>query len=169
MTKGELRNRFSGTPQEVFVAAVESLAKARRLFAKEDRYRVDSPELSLSPEETKLKERVETGLRTAGLNVPYVKELVAGVPEEKLNDVVQMLVEDGRLVKITTDLFFHSETMREAESLVRRMLSKNGKFQVSEFKDAAKTSRKYAVPLLEYFDRKGVTRRQGDVRVAGGK
>jgi selenocysteine-specific elongation factor len=40
---------------------------------------------------------------------------------------------------------------------------------VSEFKDAAKTSRKYAVPLLEYFDRKGITRRQGDFRVAGGK
>ena len=169
MTKGELRNRFSGTPQDVFAAAVDSLARDGRLFAKEDRYRVDSPDLALSPEERKLKERVEAGLLNAGLNVPYVKDLAAGVPEDKLNDVVQMLVEDGRLVKITTDLFFHADTMRGAETLVRAMLSKNGKFQVSEFKDAAKTSRKYAVPLLEYLDRKGVTRRQGDVRVAGGK
>ncbi|MBN1504394.1 MAG: selenocysteine-specific translation elongation factor [Candidatus Eisenbacteria bacterium] len=169
MTKGELRNRFSATPQDVFVAALDSLSKAGRLFAREDRYRVDSPDVALSPEEKALKERVEVGLRDAGLNVPYVKELAAGVPEEKLNDLVQMLVEDGKLVKITTDLFFHADTMREAEALVRKMLAASGKFQVSEFKDAAKTSRKYAVPLLEYFDRKGVTRRQGDVRVAGGK
>jgi selenocysteine-specific elongation factor len=169
MTKGELRNRFSGTPQDVFVAAVDSLARAGRLFAKEDRYRIDTPDLALSPEVTRLKERVETGFLKAGLNVPYAKDLAAGAPEDKMNDVVQMLVEEGKLVKITTELFLHADTMREAESLVRKMLSGNGKFQVSEFKDAAKTSRKYAVPLLEYFDRKGITRRQGDFRVAGGK
>ncbi len=169
MTKGELRNRFSGTPQDVFAAASDSLTRAGRLFAREDRLRIDSPDILLSPEERKLKERVEAGLLNAGLNVPYVKELAPGTLEDKVNDVVQMLVEDGKVVKITTDLFFHADTLREAESLVRKMLSKNGKFQVSEFKDAAKTSRKYAVPLLEYFDRKGVTRRQGDVRVSGGK
>jgi len=169
MTKGELRNRFAGTPQEVFAAAVDSLARAGRLFIKEDRYRIDSPDVTLSPEETRLKERIEAGFLKAGLNVPYAKDLAVGVPEDKVNDVVQTLVEEGKLAKITTELFFHVDTMHEAESLVRKMLSNNGKFQVSEFKEAAKTSRKYAVPLLEYFDRKGVTRRQGDVRVAGGK
>ena len=169
MTKGELRNRFSGTPQDVFAAAVGLLAAAGRLFAREDRYRIDSPDLALSPEVVRLRDRVEEAFLKAGLNVPYAKELTVGAPEDRVNDVVQMLVEEGKLVKISTDLFFHADSMRVAESLVRKMLSGSGKFQVSEFKDAAKTSRKYAVPLLEYFDRKGITRRQGDFRVSGGK
>jgi len=91
MTKGELRNRFSSTPQDVFAAAVNSLAGAGRLFAREDRYRIDSPDLALSLEAARLKERVEDAYRRAGLNVPYAKELAVGTSEDKVNDVVQML------------------------------------------------------------------------------
>jgi selenocysteine-specific elongation factor len=169
MTKGELRNRFAGLPQEVFAAAVDSLTGTGRLLAKEERYRIDSPGVQYSLEEARLRERIEAEILKAGVNVPYVKELASGESREKVNDIVQMLVEEGKLVKITAELFFHTDSIRAVETLLRGLLSKKGQVQVSEFKDVAKTSRKYAVPLLEYFDKKGVTRRQGDMRVPGGK
>ncbi len=169
MTKGELRNRFSAVLPDVFAAAVASLSKAGELSSKEEKYRTGSPEILLSVEETALKQDIETRLRGAGLNVPYIKELSSGKESSRVNDIVQMLVDEGKLVKVSSELVFHVETMVETEALLRDLISKKGKVQVSEFKDAAKTSRKYAVPVLEYFDRKGVTRRQGDVRVLGGK
>jgi selenocysteine-specific elongation factor len=169
MTKGELRNRFGAVPADVFAAATAFLSKNETLFSKEDRYRIGSSTILLSPEEALLKEHVEAELRKAGLNVPYIKEIAAGQRPDKVNDILQILMEEGKVVKVNAELAFHADTLKEIEALLRDLLSAKGKLQVSDFKDAAKTSRKYAVPLLEYFDKRGVTRRQGDFRVLAGK
>jgi selenocysteine-specific elongation factor len=165
MTKGELRNRFGRISADVFSIVLDTLVKERKVFIKEDKIRIDSPEFDLSEEEMRLKGQIERKLFEAGYNVPSTKELAPPDRRQETSDILQILVEEEKVVKVTAELFFHSARMGEAEKLVKDFLHKNGKMQVTEFKDLINVTRKFAVPLLEYFDRKGITRRQGDMRV----
>jgi selenocysteine-specific elongation factor len=165
MTKAELRNRFGRIDADVFSAVLDALVKQGKLFIKEDKVRIDSPEFSLPEEGIRLKGQIERKLLEAGFNVPSMKELAPPDKQQKTSDILQILVEEEKVVKVTAELFFHSARIGEAERLLKDFLSKNGKMQVAEFKDLINVTRKFAVPLLEYFDRKGITRRQGDMRV----
>jgi len=68
-------------------------------------------------------------------------------------------------VKVAENLYFHARSLRSAEDAVRRHLDEHGKITVAEFRDLTQSSRKYALPILEYLDAKKVTRRVGDERV----
>jgi selenocysteine-specific elongation factor len=75
--------------------------------------------------------------------------------------VVEAAVSAGLAVRISRELVFTPELVARAEGVVRG--SPDG-ITVSAFREALDTSRKYALPLLEHFDRTGVTRREGDLR-----
>jgi selenocysteine-specific elongation factor len=167
MAKGELRNRLGDVSGELFSAVFDTLVGEEQVFVRKDRCRVDSSDIDLPPEEARLKEETERRILEAGFNVPLVKELASSDAAKKTIDILQILVEEGKLVKVTSELYFHSRRIEEAEKLLTSFLSQNARMQVAEFKDLIKSTRKYAVPLLEYFDKKGVTRRDGDVRVLG--
>ncbi|MFH0777772.1 MAG: selenocysteine-specific translation elongation factor [Candidatus Eisenbacteria bacterium] len=167
MGKGELRNRFSRVPAVLFSTVMDSLVAEGVLFSREDKYRFGSPEVTLASEEAALKAELERRLLETGFNVPTLKELAGTRPPERVSDILQILVEEGKVVKVTSELFFHSAKLAEAEQGLKGFLRSKGGLQVADFKDMLKTTRKYAVPLLEYFDKKGVTKRQGDLRVPG--
>jgi selenocysteine-specific elongation factor len=169
MTKGELRNRFADLSGELFSVLVEDLLQKGGLFARKDRYRLDSPDIALPPAEAKLKEQTERRLLEAGFNVPYLRELSSSGETESVTDILQILVEEGEVVKVSSELYFHSKKIEEAEGLVNAFLSDKGEMQVTDFKDLIGVSRKFAVPLLEYFDKKGLTTRRGDKRVLAKK
>ncbi|MCL4442086.1 MAG: SelB C-terminal domain-containing protein, partial [Firmicutes bacterium] len=73
----------------------------------------------------------------------------------------------GALVKVAEDIYCHSSSLEEAKKRLAGFFHSRGEITVGEFRDLLNTSRKYALPLLEYFDREKVTRRVGDVRVPG--
>jgi selenocysteine-specific elongation factor len=83
--------------------------------------------------------------------------------------LIRGLVRTGQLVQVSQDLVFPAETMAGIRDLVKQRIAAGGPFTVAEFRDLVGASRKYAVPLLEYLDQAGFTRRQGDVRVLGPK
>jgi selenocysteine-specific elongation factor len=83
--------------------------------------------------------------------------------------LIRGLVRTGQLVQVSQDLVFPAETMAGIRDLVKQRIAADGPFTVAEFRDLVGASRKYAVPLLEYLDQTGFTRRQGDVRVLGPK
>jgi selenocysteine-specific elongation factor len=92
---------------------------------------------------------------------PSVKELIArGFGPE----LIQATCSDGRLVRISPDVVVSPALLARAEAIVRGSSDPQG-ITVSQFREALATSRKYALPILEYFDSRGVTRRQGDYRV----
>jgi selenocysteine-specific elongation factor len=80
--------------------------------------------------------------------------------------LARALVRDGVLVDVDGIVFTGSAVDR-ARELVRQQLASNGTITVSDARDLLGSSRKYVVPLLEHFDREGVTRRRGDVRIPG--
>ena len=65
---------------------------------------------------------------------------------------------------VTADLYFRGDVIDRLRDDLARQLSTAGSITAAEFRDRYQTSRKYAIPLLEYFDREGLTVRVGDVR-----
>ena len=76
-------------------------------------------------------------------------------------EIIHLKVRSGELVRISADLVFLPEQVEELKSI---MGSLGQEFTVSEFRDAAGLSRKYAVPILEWSDKEGLTVRRGDHR-----
>jgi selenocysteine-specific elongation factor len=69
---------------------------------------------------------------------------------------------------VRDDLFFHREAINDLTRALREYATRHEperRIDVGGFKDLAGISRKYAIPLLEYFDRERVTRRDGDARI----
>jgi selenocysteine-specific elongation factor len=87
-------------------------------------------------------------------------------PEPEDVSLARALVRDGVLVDVGGIVFTGSAVDR-AHELVREHLARHGTLGVGDARDLLGSSRKYVVPLLEHFDREGVTRRRGDVRIAG--
>jgi selenocysteine-specific elongation factor len=69
------------------------------------------------------------------------------------------------LVKVTGNLYFSFEALDEAKKIIEQLLKEKSEFIASDAKDRLNTSRKYLIPLLEYFDTQKITRRIGDKRV----
>ena len=90
----------------------------------------------------------------------------AGGNAGSLGDLFDVCVLEGYLVKIAPDLYLHTDVEAEMRSLVTaKLAAAPAGLTVADIRDLLGTTRKYAVPLCEYLDRVGVTRRAGDLRV----
>lgn len=110
---------------------------------------------------------VESVFKKAGVSPPSLKEAEAelNMTAKDLQTVVGQLKKSGALYDVGGGMLFHITTLLQLQGDVREYLASHGQMTAAEFRDLIGTSRKYAIPLLEYLDRKGVTKREGDVRV----
>jgi selenocysteine-specific elongation factor len=106
-------------------------------------------------------DRLVAAVADAGLAPPTVRELTASGFSAEL---IRAACAEGRLVRVSPDIVLTPDLVGKAEAIVRAQAGPLG-LTVSSFREALGTSRKYALPILEYFDAKGLTRRQGDVRL----
>jgi selenocysteine-specific elongation factor len=88
---------------------------------------------------------------------------LAGGRSARARNILQLLLRDKRLVRVSDELVFHASAIRSLRDLLAK--KKGARFAVPEFKDWTGVSRKYAIPLLEFLDRERVTRREGDSRI----
>lgn len=126
----------------------------------------------LSANQRKLKDAIVAAHAETGFAPPEPASFAnrAGGNAAALGDIYEVAVAEGFLVKIAQDLYLHADSERAMRRLVAERLSKPPGATVAEIRDLLGTTRKYAVPLCEYLDRAGVTRRAGDLReLAGGK
>jgi selenocysteine-specific elongation factor len=133
--------------------------------------RVSHPEAAVSARaaEDEASERLITLIRSEGITPSSAEQLIAesGVQRDVARKVLGRLVQTGQAVRIASDLHFSAESLGELRAKVTACLEARGEATTAELRDAMGVSRKYAVPLLEYFDAEGVTRRAGDVRTLG--
>ncbi|MDO4400191.1 MAG: selenocysteine-specific translation elongation factor [Coriobacteriia bacterium] len=101
-----------------------------------------------------------------GVTPPPLKYLFeqAGLGQNEGRQALTALVRSGRAQRITEELFLAASTLAGCEEAIRAHLNAGGEGTVAALKDAMGTTRKFAVPLLEYFDAHGVTKRDGDTR-----
>lgn len=86
-------------------------------------------------------------------------------PKPEIDEVFRNLLDDGTIVKIGEDVFLHREVLEKGKEKIEGLIREKGEATISEIKDVLSTSRKYAVPLMQYLDSIGFTRRVGDKRV----
>jgi selenocysteine-specific elongation factor len=117
-------------------------------------------------EESESKKTIEQAFQSAGLKVPALKDVLAGLKVDKVRaqKIVTLLLRERILIKISDDLVFHQSALADLRKKVTTVKATTPKIDVARFKDMTGVSRKYAIPLLEYLDRERVTRRVGDER-----
>ncbi len=166
--KEELRQRLGfvhGTA--VFNRVIDVLATMQPLFVRENRVRAGTPALALSAPLEAAVGAVRERIRAAGvtfLSRDEVSRTWAG--GERFADVVQLMRDRGEIVELGDGLV-DPEALARCEVVIRTLIETRAEVSVGDLKAALGLTRKHAIPLLEYFDETGVTRRQGNVRVAG--
>ena len=121
----------------------------------------------MKDEEAESKEIIEHAFASAGLKVPALKDVLAGLKVDRIRaqKIVTLLLRDKILIKTSEELVFHRSALEELRKRIAAEKFKSSKLDIARFKDLTGVSRKYAIPLLEYLDREHVTRRVGDERV----
>jgi len=152
----------------LFETLLQHFAQISVIVVERETVRLPTHEIRLTEEQRQWAERMERKAKTAGFAPPELEELLAEFPDrEQAMDLLSWLVEQGRLVRVA-EFVVHPETIERAKQLARQLCERHGSFTASQFREAANTTRKYAVPLLEFLDQLGVTVRRGDVRVLRG-
>jgi selenocysteine-specific elongation factor len=141
------------------------LATTSGITSEGDLVRLVSFRPQLQADEDEAKTKIESLFRDAGLAVPAVNEVLksSGIDANRSRTILQTLLRQKTLIRVSTDLIFHSEAIGQLKAILSG--KKGQRFGVGEFKDWTGISRKYAIPLLEYMDRERVTRREGDQRL----
>lgn len=169
-----LRERlFAHTSLEVFRFVLARLETDSLLSSDKDLVRTAEHAPDLSAADKELRDKLIQAYETAGLQVPSWDQALqqANVPAPQKNHarkVLQLLLDEGRLVRVQDEMFFSLKAIDSLKQLLQNHAASNEPerlIDVPTFKDLAGISRKYAIPLLEYFDRERVTRRAGDKRL----
>jgi selenocysteine-specific elongation factor len=114
----------------------------------------------------KLKDRLIASYQAGGFQPPEPVSFapLAGGNAANLKDLFDVCVAEGYLAKVTDDIYLHSDVEADMRRRVVDRLQQGTGLTVADIRDLLGTTRKYAVPLCEYLDRTGVTRREGDLR-----
>lgn len=150
--------------------AIETLKGSGEIEEVEAMLRRTGHRVQLDPERQALREKIAELLYEEGFATSNEAEIAAmlGSDVGRVQEVLGVMHSLGEVVRLEGGIYFHPKRVEEARRAVVRFLKEEGELRVSQFKEAvAETSRKYSVPLLNYLDSLGVTRRQGDVRVLG--
>ncbi len=166
MSREGLRAVFLRSPAEVFENALNELVRQTKLEVSGETVKLAGRGVAMKDEEAESKRVIERAFSSAGLKVPALKDVLAGLKVDRVRaqKIVTLLLRDKVLVKLSDELVFHRDALDQLRKLVAGQKAAAPRMDVGKFKDLTGVSRKYAIPLLEYLDRERVTRRVGDVR-----
>lgn len=159
-------------PPSIFKFILAELQVAGVVTTDGDAVSLAAHNAELSPAEALAHKRIREIYTTAGVEVPRFDEALGAAAESRLSlpqvrTVFQMFIDSGEIVKITDEFYFTRSTIERLIGLIREFAdaSTDRLVDVAQFKDIARVSRKYAIPLLEYFDRVKITRRTAEKRL----
>jgi selenocysteine-specific elongation factor len=168
MNREELRGQFSDVLPEVFDRALEDAIQAKQIELSGDLVHLPGRGVVMKDEEAESKKTIEQAFASAGLQVPALYTVLAGLKVDKARaqKIVTLLLRDKVLIKISEELVFHQSALANLRTQLAAQKARGvAKIDVGKFKEMTGVSRKYAIPLLEYLDRERVTRRVGDERI----
>jgi selenocysteine-specific elongation factor len=165
LLKEELKSRLPQIREnKLFNFLLNQLAEQKVLVQEKELVRLVGHKVQLKEDQQAVKEVLERVYRKSGLQPPYFKELIEQFPKGQPRAVLELMVKEGKLVKVKEDLYFHKEAIDGLKQRLIQWLKEKGEITTPEFKDLTQASRKYTIPLLEYFDALQVTLRVDDKR-----
>jgi selenocysteine-specific elongation factor len=163
MTKDSLRGMFKGLEPKIFemlVGQVGEIAVEREIV------RLRTFSISLSDDKKVLKDRILKALEKADFQPPSKDELAKSVslkPQET-GELLRIMASEKFLVRINDSIYIPAGSFDTMMNRLRSFFSTKKEMTVGEFRDMLGTSRKYALPFLEYLDSNKITLRVGEVR-----
>ncbi len=168
--KSELRERLFGKMNSLlFDVILEMLLRENSVNSKNEKVFLAGHEIRFTSKQEEIKNQVEQIYLTREYVTPGWDEIVteaAGKPKDII-DVVTGLIELGVLVEIKyydKPAIFHKQWIDKAEKILVSYLKKHGEIRLGEFREMINSTRKFATPILVYFDQIGITEREGEIR-----
>ncbi|MEN8141579.1 MAG: selenocysteine-specific translation elongation factor [Thermodesulfobacteriota bacterium] len=170
--KEELKSQlFPGLSGKLFNGVLNGLVKGGKVAVEESKVRLADHKVVFQADEAKVRSDMLAFFADKGLTVPTVKEVLARFAELEpafVKEMLAVLVRDGELAKINEDLYYPLPQLAKLEAQLVAFIQKEGEIDAPRFKGLTGLTRKFSIPLLEYFDKKKVTLRVGDKRVLRG-
>ncbi len=128
--------------------------------------RLPDHRVELGTKEKSLSGKITGALAKTPLSPPYLKEIekALGVERPRLNEVIRVMERQGEIVRVTTELYYLKDSIDRIKSDLYSYFENHEEMSAATFRDILQSSRKYTIPVLEHFDRTGVTVRVDDVR-----
>lgn len=165
----ELRGRLHrNLDQRLFGKLISDLAKKGEVVHEQGVMRLASHRVALQEHEQDLRRKLENFYEQTGLAVPTLKEVAAefsAYPEKQIRELLAVLLREQTLVKVKEDLYYHAIPLAELQKKLIAFIGREGDIDAPRFKNLTGLSRKFTIPLLEYFDQIKVTIRVGDKRI----
>jgi selenocysteine-specific elongation factor len=166
LLKEELRSRTAASgDSKLFNFVITQLGQESVVVQEKEVLRLKDHRVTLAQDQEKVRHEIEEIYLKGALQPPYFKELAQKFPGNSGTDVLQVMVKEGILIKVKEDLFFHKDVIEGLKKRLVAVLKEKGEIDTPQFKDMTAASRKYTIPLLEYFDLTQLTMRIGDKRV----
>jgi selenocysteine-specific elongation factor len=163
MPKEELRAVFSGLDQKLFEAI---LGRVDQIVIEKELLRLKTFRISLSEDKKVLKDKILKVLEQSEFQPPSKEELAVAVsikPQET-GELLKIMASEKSLVRINDSLYIPMSNYTKMIEGLQKFFSSKNEMTVGEFRDILKTSRKFALPFLEYLDSNKITLRVGEVR-----
>jgi selenocysteine-specific elongation factor len=167
MSKEELKSKFPQlSDPKVFNLILNQMIKSGQIAQEENTVRLSGHRVSLGADQANIRKKILDIYQNGGLQPPYFREIprILNVDPNHTKDVLMLLVEEGQIVKTKDDLYFHVDAITELKNRLVDFLKSHEEITTPQFKEMTGASRKYVIPLIEYFDASKVTLRIGDSR-----
>ena len=151
---------------KVFRAVIDRLVAEKSLVRQESVLHLPSHRVALADADRELATRLTAVLGDAGWTPPDVAHLATtlAVPRPRVLGVLQHLEREGQVYRVAPDLYYAAAALERARAVIRDHCGAHPHITAATFRDLLNASRKFAIALLDYFDRTGFTLRVGDAR-----
>jgi len=166
--KEELRSILGRhVPVRLYLSTVQALERAGKIVLEREIIRLADHKIHLQEDLAEVRETLNRLYLDAGLTPPTMREVMEQFVEKKnsARKVMDVMLRDGILVKISEDLYFHQDSLQKLRENYKNLLLKEGKATPASFRELTGLSRKFIIPLMEYFDLTKLTIRAGEHRL----
>ena len=158
--------------RSLLVFVLKEMSQEKRIVIADDgKISLHGHKVDLDPQLDATIKKIEKIFLDAEYKTPDIGELTAmNIGSEHLiKKAHKYMLDSGTLINVGENIVFHKVMVKQAEERLVALLKKKNELRVSDFRDLINASRKYALPLLIYFDTHNVTIKRGDIRVMGQK
>lgn len=152
--------------ESLFNYITSILVKKNKIKIKNGKITLFNYKLNLNPQDEKNLKKLNLIIKSYNFSPPEIKILSKEIDVDfkKLVDLLFVLLDQGSVVRITNDIWINNNKIEELKNKIKLKYQKNLEFTVSDIKEMAGISRKYAIPILEFFDKQNFTIRLNNVR-----
>ncbi|UCD70598.1 MAG: selenocysteine-specific translation elongation factor [Syntrophobacterales bacterium] len=171
-SKEEVKSKLpKNVEAKLFHYMLKELVDSKEVLVEKDKLRLSTHRVSLRDDQKRLKNRIAGLFAKGGLQSPSLKELASklSADDSEVRNVVRLLMEEGAIIKAKEDMYFHREAVEKLKGQLIQFLRIHHEITTAQFKEMTKVSRKYAIPLIEYFDNSKITIRVGEKRLLRGE